>query len=94
MLVGTKISLAAVPTTLVGTAVTTINVGTKISFVVIPTTFIETFVPKNVVGTTVHTNSLNIGQFDYKILSKAFGNVPKKYYWAKYGPHQRMRRQE
>ena len=91
MLVGTKISLAAVPPTLVGTAVTTINVGTKISFVVIPTSFIETCVPKNVVETTVHTNSLNIGQFDHKILSKAFGKEPKKYYWVIWPPSQNVK---
>ena len=100
MFVGTKISLAAVPTTLVGTAVTTINVGTtvptmilrtKLSLVVIPTTFVGIFVPTNV-GTTVLMDSLNIGQFNHKTLSKVCGNE-QKHYWGIYGQPHRMLRQ-
>ena len=79
-----KFLLAAVPTTFVGTAIPTIIVGTtfptmiartKISLVVIPTFFVRTFVPTNVVGTTAHMDSLNIGQFNHKPLSKACGKT-------------------
>ena len=80
IIVGTKISLAAVSATLVGTAVTTINVGTTVPTMIvrkklIPTTFVRTFVPTNVVGTTAHMDSLNIGQFNHKPLSKACGKT-------------------
>ena len=32
---------------------------------VVPTTFAEPVVPTNVVGTTIHINSLEIGQFNF-----------------------------
>ena len=83
----TKVSLEAVPTTLVGTTATTIIVGTavqtmvagaKITLMVVPTTFVGPVVPTNVVGTTIHINSLKIGQFDFEVFLG--GNEPKILY--------------
>ena len=65
MIVGTIISLAVVPTTLVG-SVPTMTLGTKISLTVVPNTFLGAVVPTYVVGTTVHMTSLKISQFKYK----------------------------
>ena len=70
MIARTKVSLAAVPTTLVGTAVTTIIVGTsvptmiagtKLSSMVVQITLVGPVLPTNVVGTTIHIDSLKIG---------------------------------
>ena len=59
--------------------VSRIIAGTKNSLMVVPITFLGKVVPSNVVGTRVHINSLNIGQFDYKTISKFFlGCVNKK----------------
>ena len=74
MIVGTS-----VPTTMVGTAAPTIIVwttvptmiaGTKISSMAVPTTFVGPVVPTNVVGTTVHIDSLKIGQVNFKVFWK------------------------
>ena len=64
---GTKLSLVAVQTTLVESAVTTIVVGTTVSTMkggtnilwqLLQQILFERFVTTNVLGTTVHINSL------------------------------------
>ena len=45
---------------------------------VVPTTFVGPVVPTNVVGTTIHINSLKIGQFDFEVFLG--GNEPKILY--------------
>ena len=55
-----------VPTIIVGTTVPTMIAGTKISSMAVPTTV----VPTNVVETTVHIDSLKIGQFNFKVFWK------------------------
>ena len=61
--------MVTVPTTLVGTAVTTIIVGTSIPTMISSMVFVGPVVPTNVVGTIHIIDFLNICQFNFKAYS-------------------------